>query len=69
MGKRTNISRNSASGRFVTTKIGSRKAAKFSAVEGVALSRRSSRSLVDLKSKGLSGDDLRDAITKQFKSK
>lgn len=67
MAKRTNISRNSTNGRFVTTRIGSSKAEKFSSVEGLSLSKKSARTLTSLKSKGYSGDALRNEIKKNFK--
>lgn len=69
MSKKENIARNPVNGRFVTVKIGARRAAKFSAVEGLSLSSKSKKTLNNFKAKGLKGDDLREAITKQFKSK
>ncbi|WP_075996617.1 hypothetical protein [Salaquimonas pukyongi] len=58
-----------SSGRFVTKPIGRSKAAKFTAVEGMSLSKRSSDIMTNLEKSGLKGEALRGAITGKFKKK
>ena len=60
--------RSAASGRYVTGAIGTSKAEKFSAVEGMSLTRQNSGRFMTLKSNGLKGKALRHAITDTFKS-
>ncbi len=60
--------RSAVSGRYVTKAIGARKAEKFSAVEGVVLTRKNDERYRTLKLSGLKGDALRSAITGSFKS-
>jgi hypothetical protein len=66
MEKNIRINRSATTGQFVSKAIGSSKATKFLAVEGMALSAESSQALRRYKSEGLAGDALRSAITKRF---
>jgi len=67
MSKSQKIRRSAATGRITTAPIGKSKATKFLLVEGMTLSRKSSDTLSDLKSKGLKGDALRTAISGSLK--
>ena len=63
------VARNSKTGRVATKAIGGSKAKKFIAVEGMALTGKSSRDLARLKASGLKGNELRTAITGSFRKK
>lgn len=68
MSKNHKTKRDTATGRFVTKPIGRSKAEKFSAVEGVVLTRQNAGQYMTFKSGGLKGDVLRSAIAESFKS-
>lgn len=59
--------RSAKSGQWVTKPIGSKKAAKFSEVEGLKMSHGSYMLSQKTSAKGLKGDAYRSEITKAFK--
>ena len=61
------LGRSAVSGAFVTRPIGSKKAAKFSEVEGLKLSPASKMLTQKASEKGLKGDAYRTEIIKAFK--
>ncbi|MCZ4279973.1 hypothetical protein O4H49_04230 [Kiloniella laminariae] len=68
MKKSTHTEKPGANARFVSKAIGSTRAAKFLAVEGLTLSPKSSEALKKFKAAGLKGDPLRRAISAHFKA-
>ena len=67
--KNTNIKRCVSTGRFTVKPLGKEKAKKFSQVEGMSLSKQSSRTFSRLEQSGFKGDALRAAILGAFVSK
>ena len=61
--------RSAASGRFVTKSIGTSKAAKFGAVEGLSLNGSSRAVVKSLTSKRIKGEVFRSAVTGHYKTK
>ncbi len=68
MSKNHTAKRSAVSGRYVTKAIGGSKAEKFSAVEGMVLTRKNAAHYRTFKSSGLKGDALRSAISGSFKA-
>jgi len=62
-----NGARSARSGHWVTKPIGSKKAAKFSEVEGLRMNLTSQALTQEATAKGLKGDAYRSEITKAFK--
>jgi hypothetical protein len=67
MGKDTKIERTSVNGKAVTRPIGSAKASKFAAVEGLKMNAGSKALAEKLTAAGLKGDAYRAEIVKAFK--
>lgn len=69
MRKSSAKARSAATRRFVIKPLGEGKAARFSEVEGMSLSKKSASTISGLKRRGLKGDALRTAITDAFVTK
>jgi hypothetical protein len=69
MPKNASISRESKSGKFVSEPLGKSKATKFAAVEGLALTKSSERTVSRLEGRGLKGEAFRDAVVGAFRKK
>jgi hypothetical protein len=61
--------RRSSTGQLVAKPLGKGKATKFALVEGISLNQRSASLITRLEQRGLKGDALRSAITRDFASK
>lgn len=66
MKKNTSIARSTSTGRFIIKSLGKGKAERFARVEGMSLTKRSASSISLHEQRGLKGDALRSAITRDF---
>jgi hypothetical protein len=64
----TKIARSAKAGQFAAVPLGKSKAAKFAAVEGLALSPDSEELEVTLRARGLKGDAYREAAAASISS-
>jgi len=69
MKKNNSIKRCASTGLFTVKPLGKEKAEKFGQVEGMSLSKQSSRTISRFEQGGLKGDALRAAIMGAFVSK
>ena len=69
MKKNQAIKRSAATGRIVSKTLGKDKATKFAQVEGMVLTKKSSKTMSRFQGRGLKGDALRSAITGSFNKK
>lgn len=67
MRKATKTAKSAVTGEFLTQPIGSKKAAKFSQVEGLKMNAASKALSQKLTDRGLKGDAYRSEIVKAFK--
>ena len=66
MKKNSSIARSTLTGRFTTKSLGKGKAERFARVEGLSLTQRSASTISHHEQRGLKGDALRSAITREF---